>query len=111
LAKFSSVITFADSFKDEARLDILVMNAAVAIRDSREVTSDGWEQGIQVNNLSTSLTTLLLVPKMDKTAKTYGGNPRIVVVSSDLHYWSKIDNADLDAESSFRAISDSSDPE
>ncbi|KAJ3528292.1 hypothetical protein NMY22_g9467 [Coprinellus aureogranulatus] len=116
LSKFSSVISFADSFKDEPRLDILVMNAAVG-RFERKVTEDGWEEGkvqpdrtfaprIQVNNLSTSLLTLLLVPKMEETAKLSGGNPRIVIVSSDVHFWAKLDDAVLNAESSFRALSD-----
>jgi hypothetical protein len=43
LAKFSSVIDFADHLeKEEDRLDIVVANAAIA-RDYYEVTEDGWE--------------------------------------------------------------------
>lgn len=44
LAKFASVIAFADKFEQEGgRLDILVANAAIAV-DKYKLTSDGWEE-------------------------------------------------------------------
>ncbi|KAJ3528297.1 hypothetical protein NMY22_g9472 [Coprinellus aureogranulatus] len=104
LGKFASVRAFADTFQNEERLDILVMNAGVAPLAYR-VTSDGWEETLQVNNLSTSLTCLLLLPKMTSTATTYNTHPRIVVVSSDMHYWAKIDDRHLTSpEGAFKSL-------
>jgi retinol dehydrogenase-12 len=46
-----------------------------------------------VNHLSTALVSLLLLPRMLETARTHGTHPRLVVVTSETHFW-----ADLDAE-------------
>ena len=44
LQKFSSVIAFADAFeKEDARLDILVANAAIGTNVYKQ-TGDGWEK-------------------------------------------------------------------
>ncbi|KAJ7483216.1 hypothetical protein FB451DRAFT_1084385 [Mycena latifolia] len=93
LADFASVRRFADRFeKDGGRLDILVENAAVGL-PSCEITKDGWETSLQVNDLSISLLALLLLPLMIKTATDYATLPRIVVVSSGAHYWVTLEKA------------------
>ena len=46
---------------------------------------------LQVNNLSTSLLALLLLPRMIATAKTHNTTPRLVIVASEVHYWTKIE--------------------
>ncbi|KAJ7104422.1 hypothetical protein B0H15DRAFT_926349 [Mycena belliarum] len=93
LAEFASVRRFADTFnKDGGRLDLLIQNAAVA-PFSYEATKDGWESSIQVNNLSTSLLTLLLLPRMLQTARDHDSLPRIVFVSSVVHALAKMDDA------------------
>jgi retinol dehydrogenase 12 len=51
----------------------------------------------QVNNLSTSLLALRLLPMMLRTAEKHHTNPRIVVVSSDVHYWVKLDKDVVDS--------------
>ncbi|KIJ13031.1 hypothetical protein PAXINDRAFT_170916 [Paxillus involutus ATCC 200175] len=90
LADFASVKSFAERFQRECqRLDILVMNAAILAR-SYEATVDGWESSIQVNHLSTALLSLLLLPHMISTGKKFGTTSRLVVVSSDVHYWAVI---------------------
>ncbi|KAF7345429.1 hypothetical protein MVEN_01560900 [Mycena venus] len=91
LADFESVKQFADKFEhDGGRLDILVENAALA-SDKYEATKDGWETSLQVNCLSTPLLALLLLPTMIKTAQQHSTLPRIVVVSSEVHYWVDIE--------------------
>ncbi|KAJ6595764.1 hypothetical protein DFH09DRAFT_1259000 [Mycena vulgaris] len=91
LADFASVKQFADKFEqDGGRLDILVENAAIAAL-SYEPTKDGWETSLQVNCLSTPLLALLLLPLMIKTSKEHSTLPRIVVVSSEVHYWISIE--------------------
>ncbi|KAJ2930251.1 hypothetical protein H1R20_g6820, partial [Candolleomyces eurysporus] len=106
LSKFSSVIAFVDRFlkNKDARLDILMANAAVAVYEHKE-TSDGWEESIQVNNLSTSLLCLLLAPRMVETGEKFKTKPRLVVVGSEVHYWSTLKNEVFESGSAFRTIS------
>ena len=46
---------------------------------------------MQVNNLSPSLLALLLLPQMIRTSKEYETTPRIVVVSSEMHFWVSVE--------------------
>ncbi|KAF7345418.1 WW domain-containing oxidoreductase [Mycena venus] len=97
LADFSSVKQFADRFeRDGGRLDILVENAAIGT-SNYEATKDDWDISLQVNHLSTSLLALLLLPAMIKTAEQHSTAPRLVVVSSDLHYVVKL-NKNISAD-------------
>ncbi|KAJ7286170.1 hypothetical protein C8J57DRAFT_1461364 [Mycena rebaudengoi] len=90
LADFGSVRQFADKFEQDGnRLDYLVLNAGVA-NFKYEPTEDGWETSLQVNSLSTSLVALLLLPVMIETARKHSTIPRVVVVSSETHYWASI---------------------
>ncbi|KAJ7699056.1 hypothetical protein B0H17DRAFT_927003 [Mycena rosella] len=87
LADFSSVQRFADKFeRDGGRLDILVENAAIGVF-AYETTKDGWESNLQVNSLAGPLLALLLLPIMVNTANQHATTPRIVVVTSGVHYW------------------------
>jgi hypothetical protein len=84
-----------------------VENAAI-LSDKYEGTKDGWElscvhsiqliylqltkfYSLQVNDLSTPLVSFLLLPAMIKTAQQHATLPRIVVVSSEVHYWVEIE--------------------
>ncbi|KAJ7483178.1 hypothetical protein FB451DRAFT_1338105 [Mycena latifolia] len=90
LADFASVKHFADKFEqDGGRLDILVENAGVATW-AYETTKDGWETSLQVNDISTPLLALRLLPVMVRTAKQHDTLPRIVVVSSEVHHWTTL---------------------
>lgn len=48
---------------------------------------------LHVNHLSTALISLLLLPKMEATAKLRGSGskPRLVIVSSEVHHWYQFD--------------------
>ncbi|KAJ7587092.1 hypothetical protein C8J56DRAFT_787096 [Mycena floridula] len=89
LCSFRSVQRFADkAIKELERLDVLVANAGmlpVTVGELTEVTEDGCEVCLQVNDLSQELLALLLLPKMLETAKRFAVVPRLVVVSSGLH--------------------------
>ncbi|KAJ3733725.1 hypothetical protein DFJ43DRAFT_994570 [Lentinula guzmanii] len=88
LSRFASVREFADRFEREGgRLDILVENAGMVGTPSYEKTQDGYAVIFQTNAIAPSLHTLLLLPYMIKTAEEYKTKPRIVLVSSDVHYW------------------------
>ncbi|KAJ3749207.1 hypothetical protein DFH05DRAFT_1554884 [Lentinula detonsa] len=87
LSRFASVREFADRFEREGgRLDILVENAGMIGTPSYEKTEDGYAVIFQTNAIAPSLHTLLLLPYMIKTAEEYKTKPRIVLVSSDVHY-------------------------
>ncbi|KAK7014140.1 hypothetical protein VNI00_019378 [Paramarasmius palmivorus] len=93
LSRFASVKAFVDKFEKECgRLDILVENAGMTGSPAEEysVTEDGWVPVFQVNNIAPSLLALLLVPHMQRTAVEYGVTPRVVVVTSEAHYWADI---------------------
>ncbi|KAJ3824208.1 hypothetical protein EV361DRAFT_903964 [Lentinula raphanica] len=95
LARFASVREFADRFEREGggRLDILVENAGMIGTSSYEKTEDGYSTILQTNDIGPSLHTLLLLPYLVKTAEEHNTKPRIVLVSSDVHYWSLSDQS------------------
>ena len=51
----------------------------------------------QVNNLCSSLLALRLLPIMLRTAEKHDTLPRIVIVTSGVHYWAKLDNDVFDS--------------
>ncbi|KDR67612.1 hypothetical protein GALMADRAFT_257837 [Galerina marginata CBS 339.88] len=98
LASFASVKSFVERFEKEgSRLDILLENAGVIPAKNLQFTTDGWEQTVQVNDLSSSLLALLLLPRMLETATKYNTTPRLVVVTSEVHHWVTIDKNIIDA--------------
>jgi len=86
LSSFASVKEFVKKFEDSNQsLDILVSNAAIATH-KWSTTADGWESTLQVNHLSNTLMILLLIPILRKTAKAHNSEPRVVVISSEVHF-------------------------
>eukprot|EP01111_Echinosteliopsis_oligospora_P011740 TRINITY_DN3936_c0_g1_i1.p1 TRINITY_DN3936_c0_g1~~TRINITY_DN3936_c0_g1_i1.p1 ORF type:complete len:335 (-),score=69.72 TRINITY_DN3936_c0_g1_i1:33-1037(-) len=85
LSSFANVSSFVKRYQESGlRLDILISNAACA-PDTWNFTEDGFEICLQVNHLSNMLLVLGLIPVMDRTAKEHKTEPRIVVVSSEVH--------------------------
>ena len=78
-ASLAEVRRFADQIlADYGRLDLLVNNAGVFVRDAeRKVSADGHEMHFAVNYLAGFLLTHRLLPRLEK-----GRSPRIVNVSS-----------------------------
>ncbi|KAK7458153.1 hypothetical protein VKT23_010061 [Stygiomarasmius scandens] len=98
LSDFANVKAFADRAVAELdRIDYLIENAGIANAGKYDVTKDRWEITLQVNNLAPTLLALRLLPKMMETAKKYATFPRLVVVSSNTHYWSTIEKEIIDA--------------
>ncbi|KAJ4468315.1 hypothetical protein J3R30DRAFT_3674468 [Lentinula aciculospora] len=88
LSRFASVRGFADRFRREGRrLDVLIENAGILAKHSYERTEDGYSSIFQTNDIGPSLHTLLLLPYMIRTAEEHKTKPRIVFVSSDVHYF------------------------
>jgi len=107
LSQFASVVAFANAFtRDGSQIDILVYNAAVAMH-TYSATGDGWEESIQVNHLSVMLLTVLLLPCLLKAVSSgTSPNPRVVIVSSDVHYWAKLSKEELESNKLLQRLSD-----
>ncbi|KAG7091762.1 hypothetical protein E1B28_008164 [Marasmius oreades] len=102
-SSFESVKATKEKIDQLERLDILVENAALTLEDYT-VTKDGWENILQVNHLSFGLHAMYHIPKMLETAKKYGANPRIVLVSSDTHYWTRVPAEAIEAPNSLEFL-------
>ena len=81
LSSFDSVKAFVKRAQNELdRLDGLVANAAIATDKWAE--AEGMESTITVNIISTLLMTVLLLPWLQKMAKTQGIHPTISIMGS-----------------------------
>ncbi|PFH48615.1 hypothetical protein AMATHDRAFT_5644 [Amanita thiersii Skay4041] len=110
LLEFSSVKEFADKFeRDGGRLDYLVLNAGIVSTAEREETNDGWEHVLQVNYLSSSLLALRLLPRMAQTAPEHSTTPRLVLVSSGVHYWTSLEDKVVNSDEPLHVLNDEKD--
>jgi len=94
MADYSSIKAFAERAASELEtLDIAVLNAGVH-NSTYQVGTYGWEADLQVNALSTTLLALLLLPKLRETKKLSGNTPTLELVSSGLHYVTRLSEAE-----------------
>ncbi|KAJ5611900.1 hypothetical protein N7528_009005 [Penicillium herquei] len=89
LESFNSVQAFAARAQkyvsDGGRIDMAIMNAGIASLEYA-ITSDGWERGIQVNVLSTTLLSLSLLPLLMRTRdQDPSARPHLALLTSDIH--------------------------
>lgn len=90
LSSYASVKEFATKAEKELdRIDILLENAGIAT-DKFQI-AEGHERTITVNVISTFLLAFLLLPKLKATASKFTTKPRLSIVSSEVHGWSKLD--------------------
>ena len=83
LARYDSVIQFADRCNNLERLDAVIGNAGVSTQKFSKALED--ETSITVNVVSATLLIILLLPKLRDSAKQYGIVPVVSVVSSVVH--------------------------
>ena len=103
LASYESVRQFAHRVDSELdRLDGVLMNAAVLPPMFRRV--EGEEESVVVNVTSTFLLALMLLPKLKETARRYNIQPRLTVVSSEIHYLARF--SERESEAVFTALND-----
>ncbi|KAI0065468.1 NAD(P)-binding protein [Artomyces pyxidatus] len=106
LSVFQSVIDFAEKMvQEEDRLDIYVYNAGISTRTYAR-TADDWEKTLQVNDLSSALLTILLLPLLLKSAAKSKFSPRAVIVASDVHYWAKLTPEELASPNLLETLND-----
>ena len=80
MGSYDSIIAFAEKVNDLERVDAIVENAGVALRQWRKV--EGNEETIMVNVLGTMLLAALVMPKLKETAKKFGIQPHLSIVGS-----------------------------
>ena len=62
---------------------------------------------VQVNHLSAVLLTILLLPCLLRAASSgTSPNPRVVIVSSDVHYWTKFSKIEVESDKILQKLSD-----
>lgn len=84
MASYDSVKAFASRANDLPRLDAVVLNAG--IQTLEYTLAEGDESTITVNVIATFLLAVLLLPALERTAKTTGAKTNLAVLSSDLLY-------------------------
>ena len=96
LADLESVESFAGTFEDGDRLDVLVNNAGIMAPPRRSETSDGFETQFGVNVLGHFALTARLLPLV---LEADAG--RVVWLASIAHKQGRIDLEDLNSESAY----------
>ena len=99
LASLASVAEFADRMRADGRpIDLLINNAGVMAVPERRTTADGFELQFGTNYLGHFALTARLLPLL--TAATA---PRVVSLSSGVHWMGRINLADLQSTRSYAA--------
>lgn len=94
LSSYASVKSFADRASKLPRLDVLLENAGISTRDYK--FAEGHESTITVNVISLFLLALLMLPKLKAQVNEHGITPRISIVSSEVHQWTKFAEQNVD---------------
>ncbi len=84
LTSYESIKQFAKRAEGLKRLDVLLENAGMMTNKFTMAEQD--ELTITTNVVSTFLLGLLLLPKLQETSSKFNVLPRLVVVTSDLHF-------------------------
>ncbi|KAH7888900.1 short-chain dehydrogenase [Phlebopus sp. FC_14] len=94
LGSFDSVRKFADRVDAEGiSVNAFIANAGISTFKYGQ-TQDGWESTLQVNYLSTTLLSILMLPHLIKAATAEDAS-RLVIVSSEAHFFvTKLEGAD-----------------
>lgn len=102
LAHYESVKDFARRAQGLERLDILVENAGILT--SRFVKTEDNESSITTNVVSPVLHSLLLLPKLRETGARFNTLPRLVFVTSFVHFMTQF--PEREEERIFEALAD-----
>ncbi|KAH7307973.1 putative short-chain dehydrogenase [Stachybotrys elegans] len=85
LASYKSVTDFAERANGLDHVDIAILNAGIFKKDEEFSSETGVEMDVQINYLSTTLLSLLLLPVLKASPSHPAG--RLVIVSSDMGGW------------------------
>lgn len=88
LENYDNVKAFGERVKTLKRLDAVIENAGKNTMNYFEVA--GNESTITVNVVSTFLLALLVIPKLQETARIFNIVPTLTIVSSEVHYLTSV---------------------
>lgn len=103
LSNFNSVKQFATKVNSLDRLDVLLENAG--IQTTKWEIQEDDESTITVNVVSTFLMALMILPKLQESAKKFNITPRLCIVASEVHFMTNLDK-ELKQTSIFDALRD-----
>ncbi|KAJ4325899.1 hypothetical protein N0V84_003285 [Fusarium piperis] len=89
MLSYESIMAFVGRTESLQHLDIAILNAGVH-KGTESFTSNGYEEGFQVNYLSTMLLTMLLLPTI-KRKRAGSSSGQICLLSSDMAAWSRFE--------------------
>jgi retinol dehydrogenase-12 len=99
LSSYASVEEFANRVNRElTRLDVMLENAGIATRAFN--LAEGNEETITVNDVSTYLLGVLLLPKLKETAAKFNKQTYLTIVSSEVHFMTDLPYLRKDATAS-----------
>ncbi|KAF2116494.1 short-chain dehydrogenase/reductase family protein-like protein [Lophiotrema nucula] len=90
MTSYDSVVAFAQRAATLDHLDIAVLNAGVH-KVPFAPSKYGWEEDLQVNALSTTLLSILLLPKLKASKQPGGKTPILEIINSGLHQRATLD--------------------
>lgn len=106
LQSYDNVKAFAERVNGLKRVDTIIENAGINTTAFKEAA--GNESTITVNVVSTFLLALLVLPKLQETARKFNVVPNLTIVSSEVHYFTAVSNPSLDRESTAKFFSSQS---
>lgn len=104
LSSYGSVKAFGKRIESLPRLDVLLENAGVNVQSWR--LTEGHEESITVNVISTFLLALLALPKLKATAKKFTVHPHLTIVSSEVHVMAGFDERKDTSKPIFEVLKD-----
>lgn len=87
LQSYDSIKAFVAKANQLPRIDGILENAGMMTKHFKII--EGYETTIMTNVIGTFLLALLILPKLKESALKFNIQPRITVVSSDLHFLAK----------------------
>ena len=100
MQNYDSIKAFAVKAGQLQRIDAVLENAGIMTKHFKIVA--GYESTITTNVIGTFLLALLILPKLKESALKYNTQPRLSIVTSDLHFLAKF--PECDAEDIFDAL-------
>lgn len=71
-------------------VQVLTQLQSAGINGSKFSLTEGHETTVTINVISTFLLTLLALPRLKETASKFNVRPHLVIVSSEVHNWTKL---------------------
>ncbi|KAF1816377.1 NAD(P)-binding protein [Eremomyces bilateralis CBS 781.70] len=96
LSSYDSVKEFVKKVETLDRVDAIIENAGIAMAES--IIAEGLESTLTVNVVSTMLLAVLVLPKLQESARKFGIVPHLVLVGSEVAFQAKGELEKIDGD-------------